>query len=485
MATFNLKRSQKKEVHNRAGGRAFRESPELALVSLLLTAFARDQYYRSAEDSFDDLTGLLPRVDAGFAAKAALFARREYGMRSITHVLAAELAPYAAGQEWARRFYDRIVVRPDDMLEIAAYFLGKEGKHLPNAMKKGFAAAFDRFDGYQLAKYRGEGKAVKLIDLVNLVHPVPNARNAEALRALVAGALRNEATWEARLTRAGHEAESEPDKTARKAEAWAQLLRENKLGYFALVRNLRNILAQAPDLTEIVCEQLADVNRIRHSRVLPFRLLTAYKQLKGEDALTRSVQRALEEALDLSCANLPALDNTLVVIDNSGSMQSPVAGSAHLRCNEAGAAFGMMLAKRNNADIMEFADTARMISYRLSDSVLAFSARFPQENQVGYGTNFHAIFQTAPKTYARIVIFSDMQGWMGYHTPEAAFRDYKRRTGADPYVYSFDLRGYGSLQFPEDKVLALAGFSEKVFEVMRLLESDPRALLKTIEATAL
>ena len=67
------------------------------------------------------------------------------------------------------------------MLEILAYFESKGGKHLPNAMKKGLAKAFDRFDSYQLAKYRGENRAYKLIDVVNLVHPKPTERNERAM----------------------------------------------------------------------------------------------------------------------------------------------------------------------------------------------------------------------------------------------------------------------------------------------------------------
>lgn len=63
---------------------------------------------------------------------------------------------------------EKIVFRPDDMMEIIAYYKAKSGKTLPNAMKKGFALAFDKFDGYQIAKYRGENKAVKLVDVVNL-----------------------------------------------------------------------------------------------------------------------------------------------------------------------------------------------------------------------------------------------------------------------------------------------------------------------------
>ncbi len=88
-----------------------------------------------------------------------------------------------------------------------------------------------------------------------------------------------------------------------------------------------------------------------------------------------------------------------------------------------------------------------------------------------------------------------MQGWMagGYSrrrssrggAPTEAFAGYRKRTGADPQVFSFDLQGYGTLMFPERNVYALAGFSEKVFEVMALLERDREALVHEIEAVAL
>ena len=142
----------------------------------------------------------------------------------------------------------------------------------------------------------------------------------------------------------------------------------------------------------------------------------------------------------------------------------------------------MILAKKSNADIIEFGDNARYISYGLNDSVMGFGAGFANGNKVGHGTNFNAIFQKAKKAYDRIVVLSDMQGWIGSGAPTKAVSKYKRQFGVDPYIYSFDLRGYGSLQFPENKVFALAGFSDKVFDIMQLLETDRQALVSKVEA---
>ena len=235
MSLFNKAKNRTKRITNRAGGEAFAQTPKMELASMLLTSFAQDQYYRSAGETFKELNALLPKVDAKFAAKAAIYARHEFGMRSITHVLAAELSAYVSGQSWAKDFYKAIVRRPDDMLEIMAYYYAKGGKTLPNAMKKGFANAFDKFDAYQLAKYRGTQKAVKLVDVVNLVHPKATDRNATALKELVADTLKSTGTWEAKLTQAGQTAKTDADKAERKAAAWAELIGERKLGYFALL----------------------------------------------------------------------------------------------------------------------------------------------------------------------------------------------------------------------------------------------------------
>jgi len=89
------------------------------------------------------------------------------------------------------------------------------------------------------------------------------------------------------------------------------------------------------------------------------------------------------------------------------------------------------------------------------------------------------------RKYDRIIILSDMQAWIGknfgYNVPDAAFRNYKVRTGADPAIFSFDLSGYGSLQFPEKKVYCLAGFSDKTMDIMGMLEKDKNALVNEIE----
>ncbi len=74
-----------------------------------------------------------------------------------------------------------------------------------------------------------------------------------------------------------------------------------------------------------------------------------------------------------------------------------------------------------------------------------------------------------------------MQGWIGGHAPTAAFAQWKQRYQCAPKVYSFDLNGYGSLQFPERDVCCVAGWSDKSLEMLQFLDSDKQALIHEIE----
>lgn len=471
MSRFNTSVSPAKTI-NFAGGEAYTQSPELELISILLTSFANDTFYRSANDTFEQLRTLIAKCDKKFVAQAAIYARTQFGMRSITHVVASELAKYLSGVDWAKDFYDKIVYRPDDMMEILAYHSANNGK-IPNSIKKGFAKAFDKFDKYTLAKYRGESKGYKLVDIVNLVHPLPTEKNSEAINALVKGELKSFDTWETELTKAGQKATNEEEKADFKKEVWVNLITERKIGYFALLRNLRNIIEQAPEVINQAMEILVDERLIKKSLILPFRFTTAFEEIAklNDGKIVRSVLIALNKAVDIAVSNVPVFDgDTLVVLDVSGSMAGKPA--------QIGALFSAILIKSNNADFMTFSDDAKYRNVNPMDSTItiANSMKFASG-----GTNFRAIFQRANKKYDRVVILSDMQGWIGYETPTTDYNEWKRTTGANPFVYSFDLNSYGTMQMPEENVYCIAGFSEKVFDVMKYMESDKKALLNTIK----
>ena len=473
MSRFNISTASTR-TENLAGGQAFAETPKLEFVSILLTSFVKDQFYKSEDEGLKRVTDLLKEIDPLFAAKTAIYARTKYGMRSISHVVAGEIARLVKGKEWTKRFFSRIIYRPDDMSEILSYYYAKNGKGKePNSLKKGFAKALAQLNEYELGKYKGEGKTVSMIDLVNLCHPA----HTEAISKLIKGTLTPPKTWEVKMTQAGQKAKTDEEKEELKKDVWKNLISEKKIGYFALLRNLRNMLEQAPEAVPGALEMLVDEKLIKNSLVLPFRFATAIKeieQLSGTDTkLNRDTLMALNKAVEISLSNVPKFDgSTLVVLDTSGSMEGkPV---------EIGALFSVVLVKSNNADFMYFSDDAAYVNLNPMDSVLTLTKKIQNDCESG-GTNFQAIFNTANKPYNRIVILSDMMGWIGYDAPTHELAEYKKRTGANPKIYSFDLAGYGTLQLPQENIFCLAGFSEKTFDVIKMLEQDKNALIAEIE----
>lgn len=468
MSVFNKIRNSTPvaNITNDAGWPAIKQSAKLEAISLVLTSFVKDKYYSSAQDDLTRLKWLTEKVDTEFLAKLAIFARTKFGMRSITHALAGYLAPKLSGKQYAKSFYDKVIHRVDDMQEILAVIQSTSSKCVPNAVRKGFKAAFERFDAYQLAKYRTENKSIKLVDIVNLVHP----RHSKAIKQLVEGTLKNEQTWEAKVSAAGNS-----ENATAKEEAWWELILNKKLGYLALIRNLRNIEAQlkwagAQMITGTLVQQLTDVKSITQSLVMPFQIKTAYDIVTNRD-----LKQALSQAMEISVQNVPKFPGkTAIFLDRSGSM-SWVIGIASL--------FAAVLAKSNNATIINFGWRAEEHVYNPA-SILA-DIQQPLNSANLWSTNFNAPFDKLNEKVDRIIILSDMQAWVGRNIPTEAFRNYKTRTKANPFIYSFDLCGSWTMQFPEDKVFTLAGFHGDILQIMGMLEQDKDALVREIEAITL
>lgn len=469
MGKFNTATVNTTRTINKAKAIAFTESPKLELISMLLTNMVQDQFYRPQGDTIERLRALVQLNDRKFAAKAGIYARTKFGMRSITHVLMAELSRESKGLAKA---FEKTIYRPDDITETLAYYLSNYNMPLPAALKKGLRKAFGKFDAYQLAKYRGEGKSVSLVDAVNLLHPKPTEKNGSAIGDLVTGKLKSTGTWESKLTKAGQDAGDDIEKKEElKADAWAELIKEKKIGYFALLRNLRNIIEQAPDQIEAACEMLTDEKLIKKSLVMPFQFDTAMQAVGSQH---RQVLLAAAKALDLCLNNVPTFGGrTLIAVDVSGSMAGNPIRVASI--------FAAALYKKNDSDLVAFDDKAYRPTFIPTDSISTISRSL--QGVGGGGTDFNVIFDpnVAKFPYERIVILSDMQGWVNNAGVKRGFDSYCKRY-TRPHLYSFDVQGYGTLMFPESKVYCLAGMSDKTFDVMKLLEQDRNALVNEIEA---
>ena len=466
-----------------------------------------DQFYRSGNETQARLVELVGMVDPLFAAKAAIFARKTFGMRSVSHVVAGEVAQYASGSLWLRRFYGAVVMRPDDVTEILSYYLanrtqlrdstrgkGKRPRALSKAMQRGLGDALCRFSSYQLGKYKASGKGVSMIDAVNLLRP----HKTDAKGALLDGTLAAPDTWEVNLTKAG-QAEN---KAEAKAQVWGDLLSNGKLGMLAAIRNVKNVIQQAPDAVPMLCALLTDENVIRKSRIFPFQYLTAWDALDAD--APREVRIALSKAFDTALGNLPEFSGkTLIAVDASGSMRPDSwAGTRRVPGTKSplrtAAIFAAALYKRNDADVLWFSgghgwgfqNAAPDQNYcgwaKLNPAapVLDLAKQIESESKNG-NTDFRLIFSNLTKPYDRIIILTDEQAWVGSYgagTPAMdGLKKYRRRLSCDPLAYSIDLTGYGTSQFLSTKITQLYGLSEKLFDFMEHAERGTDAIVDAIE----
>jgi 60 kDa SS-A/Ro ribonucleoprotein len=105
-----------------------------------------------------------------------------------------------------------------------------------------------------------------------------------------------------------------------------------------------------------------------------------------------------------------------------------------------------------------------------------------REGEAGYGINAWLVLQDLLRkrqVVDRVLIFTDCQLWgnRSFNQPAGTdlanwWRQYRRQIAPQARLYLFDLAGYGvtPLQFPEDGVCLLAGWQERMPDVLAALE---------------
>ena len=474
MSKFNNKPTDM--TVNREGLPAYAMPDRARLVTQVLTSFFNEQKFYG--DNSAEMAQTIRRViheDADFVSRLAVFARREFNMRSVSHVLTAYLAHEPEGKPFARRTVDGIVLRGDDVTELMAFYLSTFGKPIPNALRKGVCDAFARFDEYTLAKYKGKGKAVSMRDIVMLCHPAPKDEDQAALwRRVLEDRLKTPVTWETQLSAKGNN-----------RETWEDLIDGGKVGYMALLRNLRNIIQAQPHNINKVWKTIAHRDAVKKSKQLPFRFLSAYKEISaiaGSKALD-----ALETAARIAAGNLPTLPGTTVIaVDTSGSMSSPLSRKSSVRCCEVGMMLGL-IATRICEDSLFYTFDDRIEKFPLTrhTAILETCMRYAS---AGGGTRMSLPFEVMIRDGIRadrIIIISDNECNRYRWGDNKAFvqnyaDEYRRQSGIDLWVHAIDLMGYGTQQFAGSRTNIIAGWSEKVLNFILLAEQGAGTLEETI-----
>lgn len=504
---FNLKmKSKVKQVANYEGAKSFVLTPQLELYTAVATAGLSDQFYEKAADKMQRLRELIEKNDAAFVAKLAIYAREKMYLRTVPMVLSVELAKLQSGNGIVSKLTNRVVQRADEITELLAYYaIANERKSvkklnkLSKQMQKGLGEAFNKFDEYQFAKYNRDAE-VKLKDALFLVHPKAKDEAQQILfDKIVKDELQVPYTWEVELSVLGQQKfENATLKAVAVKAKWEELIFSNKMGYMATLRNLRNILEAevSKEALNKVCEYLGDAKAVAKSKQLPFRFLAAYRELKQlNNGRVSKVLEALEAAVLQSAANIAGYDeNTKVVIaaDVSGSMQKAISAKSKIQCYDIGLMLAMLLQSRcQNVVTGMFGDTWKVINVPKKNILSNVNEFYRREGEVGYSTNGYLVIQDLlqrGKVVDKVMLFTDCQLWNSYNGGDNIATLWKQYKKVAPYakLYLFDLAGYGNtpLNVQRDDVFLIAGWSDKIFDVLKAIEDGSDAV-KMIEAIEL
>ena len=476
MSKFNSTNTIK--TTNKDGHVAYGMTDKAKLVTQVLTSFFNEAKFYG--DNSKEMEATIQRVikqDADFVSKLAVFARREFNMRTVAHVLTAYLAHEPEGKPYVRKTIRGITLRGDDATELMAFYLNTFGKPIPNSLRKGIEDVFGGFDEYTLAKYKGEGKNVKMRDLLCLCRPAPrDAAQSDMWKRLLEGKLETPVTWETQLSANGNN-----------RKTWEDLIDGGKVGYMALLRNLRNIINAKPRNIEKVWQTIENPEAVRRSKQLPFRFLSAYKQI-GKIAGSRGLD-ALEDAVSASTNNLPKLEGTTVIaVDVSGSMGSNISAKSDIRCVEIGMMLGLVANRICENSVFYTFDTRfeRIPLSRRANILATVAAKSAPGGGTDMGLPFVAMERDGIKA-DRLIIISDNMCNSGYtwytHKPVQTLADeYRRNSGCDMWVHAIDVMGYGTQQFHGAKTNIIAGWSDKVLDFIRIAEAGEGSLEKAIAA---
>lgn len=511
MGRLNGASQNQRLTTNHAGAEAYRlMSPEAELYARTATSFLVPKFYEASnkasygysntENQIYKITEIANQCNPDFIAHLAAYLRNEMNLRSVSFVLVAHLALIG---KLNKKLVPIVAQRADDVKEIlaACRFLKlgagfKKLPKLPNALKKGIALAFSfryinnkliiRSD-YDFRKYnRGGKEEITFLDVMRLTHPKPySPEQSLTFKNIKNDTLPPIETWETAISAAG------PDPEAKK-KAWEKLILEDKIGYMALLRNIRNI-QEAGVFTELqkkVQKRIKDPLYVKSSQQLPFRYYSAYKALSKREHTdkyylqTPHYYEALSQALSHSIGNIDGLSvfkdkKVFVACDVSGSMDHPLYQMSDMTLKEVATVMSCALARHLDECALEIFATDRL-RFSAPDPFIFTTIDQILSAYVGGSTDAHRVLRNLvfkdKNMYDYVLFFTDCQLWS---TSQFVFYGNEFKDNWNKYkqinpkaqMIIFDLVGYGTspIDTVRPDVHIVSGWSDKVFAVLNEL----------------
>ncbi|NJC87308.1 MAG: TROVE domain-containing protein [Desulfuromonas sp.] len=477
------------DTRNHEGAPAYGFSPKHRLAQYAATGCLNGTYYASAGVQLDTLLELCREVDPRFIAQTAIYCREQGYMKDTPALLATVLT--TRGQEYLPAVFER-VVRNGKMLRNFVQILrsGAVGRKSLGSRPKRWVQGWLNQASEKDLLNAAVGNMPSLADVVKMVHPKPAESWREAFFAWLMGKPYDEAALPS-ITRAFEAWKRDPTGTVPEvpfqmltalnldSAQWAAIARQ---GGWQMVRmNLntfqRHGVFEIDGMAEAVAAKLRDAQAIAKAKVFPYQLLAA-SQAAGK-AVPQEIREALQDALEIALANVPAIDGRVVVCpDVSGSMRSPVTGqrgsaTTAVRCIDVAALVSAALLRKNrDTRVLPFENGVVNVELNPRDSVVTNAQKLAAIG--GGGTNCSAPLARLNKDKAKadlVVFVSDNESWVdatrrGTTTTLKEWEVFRKRNPKAKLV-CVDVQPYGTTQAAErEDILNVGGFSDDVFRII-------------------
>jgi 60 kDa SS-A/Ro ribonucleoprotein len=482
------------DTANSENAPAYALAPKQALAQYAATGCFGRTFYATADEQLTRVLELCDAVDTEFIARVAIYSRTQSFMKDMPALLCAWLSARDA------RLHEAVFTRVIDNARMLRTYIqilrsGVVGRKslgsAPKRLVREWLASRDEDALFSSSA----GQSPSLSDIVKMVHPKPVGPQRQAFYGYMLGRSHDanalpKLVMQFEQFKAGEDLEvpnlpfmllsalplARKDWVSIAKNATWQTTRMN-LNTFA-----RHGVFDEPELVSLIAARLRDAGEIQRARVFPYQLLTAYQNCDA--AVPQEVRDALQDAMELAIANVPAIDGDVVVCpDVSGSMQSPVTGhrrgsTTSVRCVDVAALVAASVLRKNrSATVLPFDYGVVPLELNSRDSVMTNAGKLASIG--GGGTNCSAPVRllNTMETKADLIIFvSDNESWVdqgrGLGTALLAEWSEFRQRNPKARLVCLDIQPNQTTQAAERAdILNIGGFSDQVFEVISAFAS--------------
>lgn len=510
---FSLKnrRSTAKEYEH---VKTWMPDPQWELYKVLLTASLNPSFHEQAANDLVAIRSLIRQNDVEFVSRLAVWLREQLDLKSLSFMVTAELSRLFRTNELVGSLTERVIRHAAEIPAFMEYYAIANGAMAKDALTHGakrgkstgrpgkqlekrLSIIFNRLDEYQFTRYDSHTQRKVRAALI-LIRPKGKDKAQRILFSqILRGNLQARYSWEEeRNELAGKHYDSQELQHAAGKDKWKEWISSFRIGYPSLLENLQPILTAGVSgkVLKLVAEYLGNGPAVIRNRQSPYRILEAYRELQTlEHGGTSMLSEALEQAAGHSAGNLAGFDKDtrlVIAMDVSHSMTNPIREHSRIQRYDIAPLLAMLLqnsGRQVTAGIL--GNTWKWIGLPAKRPLAALKQYHNREGEAGYATNGYLVIQDLLKrkqVVDKIMIFTDSQLWYNRPFNQPAGTDIRklwkqyRQIAPGARIYLFDLSGKENtrLDIPEEDVLLISGWNERIFNVLTAVENSADTLEK-------